>query len=240
MPAATKIEVSSALLRRLHSLHQQAADLTAQIERGPRQVAAAEAIVAKSQSKLDAANDAVAKARRVAEGKEGQMKTREEKVRSLESQLNTAASNKEFSLLKEQIAAERQANDCLSDEILEVLEQIDTLGVDVDAAEAELKENQDAKAERQSNVEKRLIVVREDLSDVQSKLVEEEPKIPAGMRALYDRLVAANGPDAMSAMEGNSCSQCNQVMRTQLIDQLQMGILMQCPSCHALLYQPAK
>lgn len=239
MSSATKIQVDSQLLRRLHSLHQQAADLRRQIDRGPRQVAAAAAIVAKSKAKLDAINLEVRKATMVADEKQLQMKSREDKVRSLEGQLNAAASNREFNLLKEQIAAEKQANDCLGDEILEVLEQLDVLAQDVAAAEAEVKENEDAKEEREQNVEKRLVIVKDDLGVVLAKLSDEETKLPAASRQLYDRLTKANGEDAMASMDGNSCTNCNQVMRTQLLDELQMGVLMQCPSCHAILYQPA-
>lgn len=239
MSSATKIQVQSSLLRRLHSLHQQAGDLQRQIERGPRQVAAAAAIVAKSQAKLDAAKDEVRQSTLVANEKQLQMKSREDKVAALEAQLNTAGSNKEFTLLKEQIAAEKQANDCLGDEILEVLEHIDQLNETVAESEAELKENVDAKQEREENVEKRLIVVRENLVDVQSKLADEEVHLPAACRQLYDRLTKANGEEAMAAMDGTSCTNCNQVMRTQLLDELQMGVLMQCPACHAILYQPA-
>ena len=237
MPPATKIHVDSALLRRLHSLLQQTADLRSQIERGPRQVAAAAALVAKAQAKLDEANEQVRAATMKADDKQLQMKSREDKVRTLESQLNTAASNKEFSLLKEQIAAEKQANDCLSDEIFEVLEDIDRLNQHVEAAAAEVQENQDAKAEREASVEQRLVTVREDLRDAEAKLAEEEGKLPIAAKPLYDRLVAAGGDDALAKLDGTSCNACNQVMRTQLIDDMQMGIMMQCPACHAILYR---
>ncbi len=49
------------------------------------------------------------------------------RIVDLEGKLNTAASNREFSLLKEQIAADEQANSVLSDEILEALEQLDLM-----------------------------------------------------------------------------------------------------------------
>ena len=239
MPAAAKIKVDSGLLRRLHSLLQQTADLRNQIDRGPRQVAAAAALVAKAQSTLDQSNEKVRQATMVADEKQLQMRSREDKVRGLESQLNTAASNKEFSLLKEQIAAEKQANDCLGDEIFEVLEDIDKLNEAVTAAEADVKENADAKAEREQQVESRLEVVREDLRDAESQLAEEETKLPAAVMPLYRRLVNAAGEEALASLDGTSCSHCNQVMRTQLVDDMQMGNLMQCPSCHAILYQSA-
>ncbi len=71
-----------------------------------------------------------------------QLKSREIRIEELEAKLNTAASNREFSTLKEQIAADKQANSVLSDEILETLEQIDVLDEALKQAEAELAKQQ--------------------------------------------------------------------------------------------------
>ena len=86
------------------------------------------------------ANTAFAKTAVLAcDAKQLQLRSREDKIKDLDAKLKTAASNREFSLLKEQIAADKQANEVLSDEILEGLEYIDELAAVVQAASEELE-----------------------------------------------------------------------------------------------------
>ncbi len=59
--------------------------------------------------------------------KQLQLREREARIKDLQVKLNTCSSNREYQALKEQIAADQQANSVLSDEILEALERIDVL-----------------------------------------------------------------------------------------------------------------
>ena len=73
-----------------------------------------------------AATKAAAKERRIAvDKKQLQLKTGEDKVKDLRHRLNAAASNREYQILLEQIAADEMANSVLADEILEGLEACD-------------------------------------------------------------------------------------------------------------------
>ena len=59
MAVDNKTQFESALLRRLHSLLLQIGDLEGQLNRGPRQIKAGEALVQASQETLDQAKQAV-------------------------------------------------------------------------------------------------------------------------------------------------------------------------------------
>ncbi|MGI9472415.1 MAG: hypothetical protein ACR2NZ_12820, partial [Rubripirellula sp.] len=142
MSSDSKIEISTELLRRLHRIHRQRTDLKSQIARGPRQIKAGEGLVAKANADVDAAKAALKKATMGSDEKQLQLKSREAHIEELKAKLNTAASNREFSTLKEQIAADEQANSVQSDEILEALESIDTLDAELKVMEAELGKQQ--------------------------------------------------------------------------------------------------
>lgn len=234
--AETFIQLPKGLLKRLHHLQSHVGELQSQIDRGPRQIAAAQAIVDKSVLARDEVKTRVDAATALAEDKQRHLKHREDKVVELEGKLNSAATNKEFAMLKEQIAADRQANEVLNDEIFEVLERIDALNVELAAAQDELNEHQAQKSERETAIKTRLEEVQVDLDDKQKELSEEVSRLPGEARQLYDRLVGSLGADAMGGTEGNSCGNCNQILRTQIIDHLQMDRMTQCPNCHALLY----
>ena len=238
MPSDAKIEISPVLLRTLHRIHRQRADLNGQIERCPRQIQAGEQMVAKAQEEVNEVRERIKRAHVACDEKQLQLKSREARIVDLEGKLNTAASNREFSLLKEQIAADKQANSVLSDEILEGLEQLDLLGEQAKQAEQELEKQRADQSTRVAEVEARLAELKNELKRIEGDLEESEKQIPANALVDYKRLTDARGEDALAPVDGDSCGGCYQTLTTQLIDRLRMSRLIRCPSCNAFLYFP--
>src|SRR5262245_28991233 len=157
-------------LATLHRIHRQLADLRDRLERGPKQVKAAEANVKKSEGELAQAKEAFKAGKLAADEKQLQLKSREAKLADLTAKLNMAQSNKEYQLLKDQIAADKQANSVLADEILEALERIDQLQAAIKTADghlAKFKDEQDKTRKRisdqQQGLESELARVRGEL-----------------------------------------------------------------------------
>lgn len=238
MPSPTKIEISTELLRTLHRVHRQRADLRGQIERGPRQVKAGEAMVAQAAAHLEQSRLALRKATIAADEKQLQLKSREMRIRDLEGRLNTAATNREFSMLKEQIAADKQANSVLSDEILEALEHLDVLAAEVKQADAELAQQSSDHQARVEEIESKRLTLQSELQRVESELAQAEKSIPAGAIQDYRRLTDARGEDALAPVESDSCGGCYQTLTMNDLDRLRMSMLIRCPSCNAFLYLP--
>lgn len=236
--SSQSIEISPDLLRTLHRIHRQITDLRGQIDRGPRQIKAGEALIAKATADVDAAKEAQRKVKLASDEKQLQLKSREIRIEELEAKLNTAASNREFSTLKEQIAADKQANSVLSDEILETLEEIDVLEEALKKAEAEMAKQQSEHQTRAKEVESKMTSLRGELERVEGELAESEKQIPAGAFQDYKRLTEAKGEEALAPVESDSCGGCCQTLTTQYIDRLRMSILIRCPNCNAFLYFP--
>ena len=237
MAVDKNITFDGALLRRLHSLHLQVNELEAELARGPRQIKAGETLVEQCRSGVQKARDDVKAATVICDDKQLQLKSREDHVGNLKAKLNTASSNKEFDLLKEQIAADEQANSVQSDEILEGLERIDTLNERVTEAEKELQKTIEEQQQRREEVEQRLAVVESDLGHVRKELADAEAKVPAAVKAEYVRLTSSRGDEAIAPIEDDSCGGCNQVLTTHMIDRIRLGFLIDCPACSAWLYQ---
>ncbi|KAA5545965.1 phospholipase [Roseiconus nitratireducens] len=231
-----KTQFPSDLLRRLHSLHSQVADLEGQLERAPRQIRAGENLVAEATAALQKARDDVKSATVACDEKQLQLKSREDRIEDLKAKLNTAASNKEYNLLKEQIAADQQANSVQSDEILEALERIDELNATVKQAEATLKQKTEEHQKRVKEIENRTEVVRGDLEYIHAELEKAEKEIPATARSEYRRLYESRGDEFLAPVEEGSCGGCNQTLTTQMLDRLRLQFLVECPACAAWLY----
>ncbi len=238
MAKTTSIEISQPLLRTLHRIQSQRTELVDQIGRGPRQIKATEALVAKAEAEVAAARDALQKAKMVADEKQLSLQTREAHIHDLQAKLNAAASNKEFSLLKDQIAADEQANSVQSDEIFETLESIDVLAGKLKIAEDDLARQQTEHAQRVKEIEAKLVDLNDSLDRVTEQLKTAEAELPPAVKADYLRLTASRGEDAMAPLEAESCGGCYQTLTTQTINQLQLSHLTHCPNCNAILYMP--
>jgi len=238
MPPVNRIEIRPSLLQKLHRIHRQVSDISGQIARCPRQIQAGENLIREGINTRATAQEAHKKAVIACDAKQLQLQSREDKIRDLEAKLKTAASNREFSLLKEQIAADKQANEVLSDEILEGLEYIDELSQAVTNAVAELERLEGEQAERVVEIEGRQADLEAELGRVKANLTETEKDIPAGAMDDYRRITEARGEDALAPVDEESCGGCYQILTTQLIDRLRMSLLIRCPNCNAFLYAP--
>jgi hypothetical protein len=238
MPSDPKIEISANLLRKLHRIHRQRADLDGQIARGPRQITAGETLVAKAEADLLAVKESLKKANLISDEKQLQLKSREAQIDQLQTKLNSAASNREFNLLKEQIAADKQANSVLSDEILEAMDEIDCLETKLKGVAAELEKQKDDHQNRITEVEAKTTDLQGELARVNSELEQSEKQIPGEVMVEYRRIIKIKAEEALAPVEDESCGGCYQVLTTQYIDRLRLSVLIRCPNCNAFLYLP--
>ena len=230
------MDIDYSLLRTLHRLLRQKTDLTERIEKGPRKVLIAENAERQFVVELDGVKERKTKAMMAADEKQLQLSEREAKIENLKTKLNTAESNKEFQLLKDQIAADEQANSVLSDEILEMLERIDGLERDQAVAEQNLEK---AKAETESvrqKVKQDLSSLNEQLESVMQDLAENEKQLPGDVAVEYRRLVKNRGEDGLAETDMQTCGQCYTKITTQKVSELLMKQAVFCPSCGALMY----
>jgi predicted nucleic acid-binding Zn-ribbon protein len=130
-------------LRTLHRIHRQLADLRDRLARGPRQMNAAEGAVKKCEGDLAQAKDTYRQSKMAADDKQLQLKQREARLVDLQGKLNMAQSNKEYQLLKDQIAADKQASSVLADEILEALDKLDQLQAQIKTADENLAKSKE-------------------------------------------------------------------------------------------------
>ncbi len=115
------------VIRTLHRMLRQQADIQSQLDRGPRQIRASLMQLEAAKNAVEQTRGSIRQSKMDADRKQLQLREREARLVDLEVKLNQAKGNREYQSLKEQIAADTQANLVLSDEILETLESVDEL-----------------------------------------------------------------------------------------------------------------
>lgn len=228
--------ISGSALRQLHRIHRQLTDLRERLARGPKQIAASEANVKRAEGDVAQAKLDLRNARVAADEKQLQLKSREARLKDLQVKLNQAQSNKEFQAIKEQMAADTQANSVLSDEILEALEKLDELQAAIGVAEQGLAKAKDESAKVRARVNDQQAGLESELARVLDELAAAEKQLPDDFRGEYLRLTKARGEDAMAVVEGNCCGGCFQMITANMESDLRLEKPVFCKSCGRLLY----
>lgn len=230
--------VSAESLRTLHRIHRQREDLQDRLRIGPRQIARCQTEVEQSQQELATAKDALQKARLAADEKQLQLKQREMRIEDLDAKLNACNSNREYQALKEQIAADRQANGVLEDEIFEALERIDELQKQVGQREAAVEKAAAELTRVTADVEQKKKGLDAELARVEGELSIAEKELPPDMLTEYRRVAEARGADALAEVNGEFCGGCNQKLTIQMQNEMLLGSLLFCKQCGCLMYLP--
>ena len=232
------VAVHAEMLRTLHRIHRQLADLQDQLAAGPRQVAARTKQLEAAEAGKAAAQDEIKKAKMAADQKQLQLKSAESKIRDLDGKLNACKTNREYQTLTEQIAADRMALKVLEDEILEALERIDALKPTVPAADAGVEAARKALAEAKARVAAESGRLGDEVARVRAELEAVEKDLADDIREKYERAVKHKGADAMAPADGQTCGGCFQQITGNMLSDLMLGRIVTCRSCGRLLYAP--
>ncbi len=230
--------VTAAALRELHRIHRQLSDVRKRRDRGPKQIKAREANLARladELSKLQADHKA---ARMRSDQKQLLLKSGEEKITNLKAKLNAATSNREYQALKEQIAADQMAGSVLADEILESLEKIDELAAQVAEQQQKIAASKEEFAKAQQAVRDQAGILDSDLKRLEAELRAAEAQLPADFRESYQRVVNSKHEDAMAEVQGEFCGGCYQQLTPNNMAELSMALAIFCRNCGRLIYLP--
>ena len=225
------------LLHTLHRILRQQTDLRDRIARGPKKVLHAENNEKGFEKSLSDAKATLLQTRKLANEKQLQLDSREAKIEDMKNKRNACDSNREFQLLNEQIAADEQANNVLSDEILELLERIDGLVGEQNLAEENLSKAQEETKVVKDRVDKELDDLNRELERVTGELKETEKRIPLDIKTEYKRLVTANGESALAETDMETCLNCYRTLTRQIVDQLLLQKPIFCQGCGSLMYR---
>jgi predicted nucleic acid-binding Zn-ribbon protein len=228
----------STVLRTLHRLQRQLTDLTDRLSRGPKQIQATEANVKRCEDELEKTKAEAKSLRMMADQKQLQLRTQEDKAKDLQTKLNTATNNREYQAFREQIAAAKMARSVLEDEILEAMEKADGFQKNIAEAEAVVVAAKKRSAEVQAKVAEEQQPLRADVERITAELRETESALPEDIQETYNRIVRQKGEDALATVEDQYCRGCNQQIQLNMLNKVMLGQPVFCKSCGRLLYMP--
>ena len=230
------MEVDYSLLRTIHRLLRQLNDLNEQLEKGPRQVSVAERAEQAFVQALDTVKAERLRTKMAADEKQLQLSEREARIEDLKAKRNGAGSNREYQLLTEQIEADHQANAVLSDEILELLDKVDTLDASVTESESNLDKARQETGKVAERVQADMANLQSECDRVTAELRESESILPAEVKLEYQRVVQKRGEETFAETDLSTCGRCFTTITPQTQSELLMKQFVLCKSCGSIMY----
>jgi predicted nucleic acid-binding Zn-ribbon protein len=226
------------LFREIHRLRRFAHELQEQIDRLPRQQKAQQTKVARQEEIYRQAQDAIKHLKVEIHGKEGTLKSAHGQIAKYQKQLNDVGSKKEYDALQHEINDAKATCARLEEEIFTGMTESEEKAAQLPELEKAVRQAKDEYAKFESGMQERLTSYQTQLTEACKQLQEQESALPANLRAQYERNVAAQGPDALSAVQGRTCAACYTGITAQQYNELQQELFVSCRSCGRILYLP--
>ena len=224
-------------LKDLHELHQRAKALRARLSSGPKTLAARQSTLVTRTAELEKERKALQDAKVQLKKLEHSVQAIDNKTDELKTKLNLVKKNEEYKALQNQIAHEAAAKSKIEEEMLVLLEDIDTRTAVVGKLEADAKRFGGEVTALEQQINDESVSQKAQLAELETAIVQAEHVIPEDHRVQYRRIVSRYGPDALAVCEDGSCLGCYTSLTAQMVNDLMNGAgLSFCLSCGRLLY----
>jgi hypothetical protein len=183
--------------------------------------------------------------RSAAEGRHAELEARlegeEAKMTDRRMRLNRVRNEKELLALRREIEVSKEANQQLEEELLRVMESLDTLTAAALDAETRLAELEAASlariSERQAEITRFLVDLTHD-REARDKMAGT---LDQGLRQKYEQIFERRGGTAVVEVRNGTCQGCHMNLPPQLFNELQRcRDIRSCPNCHRILYWRAE
>ena len=222
----------------LQGLDGRIAGLESEAARLPRQIEAIQSALAEARKTAETVKTRLDATKKDLRLKEKDLEVANVKRQKLEARLYEVKTNKEYSAVLLEIEEAKQEKAKTEEEILNLMESQERLGVDIKDAEQRFKSRQDQARQDEAVVRTKLAAVERELEGLRAERRSRAKDLPPALLASYDRISKARGGVAVAAVTAAAvCGGCRVSIRPQAMQELRTGgALMLCESCGRYLY----
>ena len=227
----------SKALQNLHQLLHQLEESDNLLTLGPKRVSAAKKAATTAAEQVEAQKAALKATRKQADECTLKLRSKEAELLKLTGMMNQAGSNKEYDIVKNQIATANSDRAQIEDDALAAMEQADACQKKLKQLESELKDCEAKARNVEAEVKAAEPGVTASVHKIQAEVATVEKTIPWGeLVSNYGRLRGAHIAGALAAVEEGFCTACNNRITTQDIVRINTGSLLACRECGRLVY----
>lgn len=161
----------------------------------------------------------------------------DEEIKKLNERLNTVKNNAEYQATLYQIESVKRERDQLQEECLELMEGLESLRAEVEAAESALESEQKVFEAFQAKAQRLREERRGQVEEVEQRRNQVAEQVPPDLLRDYERLFRVRSGLAVCPVEGSFCQGCYTNITTNDVARLMAGsTVVQCGSCQRILY----
>jgi hypothetical protein len=172
-------------------------------------------------------------------GNESLLRGVEEEIAKLQTQLNTASSNKEYTTLQHEIAGKRADASRIEDQVLTALADLEALEAAMKEAHKAIQEIQREYDDEAGKVQTAAARLDRDIAKLQGQREAATKGVDRALLDEYRRIAGRKGSSALATVVGDTCQGCFMQLPPQLAYTIGAGTsILHCPSCSRILYLP--
>jgi hypothetical protein len=212
--------------------------LESEAARLPRQIEAIQAALSEARKAVETIKGKVDTTKKDLRTREKDLEVANVKRQKLEAKLYEVKTNKEYSAVLLEIEEAKQEKAKTEEDILNLMEMQERLGVEIKEAEQRFKTREEQAKHDETVVRKKLGAVEQELNTQRAERRSRAKELPAGLLASYDRISKARGGVAVAAVTSAAvCGGCRVSIRPQAMQELRTATgLILCESCGRYLY----
>jgi predicted nucleic acid-binding Zn-ribbon protein len=227
-----------ALLFELQSYDVKINDINNQINLAPSLIEEKNKILDERKSELNEKKKKYVELLSLKKEKESLLDDKEKTVNKHSLELNSVKSNDTYKSLLLTIEEAKADKSALEDEILTLMGSLDE-----ESAKIKIAEDEFQKFEK--NIKKEILDIENNINSLKEEVVtlgkvrdKHKLKINKSVLSHYERLKEGRDGYGMAVIDGESCSGCGMVLRTQLVNQALKGQdLVFCDNCSRILFK---
>lgn len=214
-------------------------DVRARLAKFPKKIADSDARIAEAKASVDASKAsqfANVKDRKKYELDVDSWKDRVRKYRDQTSQIKT---NEAYRALQHEVELAEQEIAKAEDRLLEQMVASEEYDRRIKAAEAALKEVEQAERVLRSTVEGERTVAEKELADWEAERARAIGEIPENLLDHYERIVKKHHGVALAEVRSEKCGACGMIVRPHVIQEMRRADVEQmfhCETCTRILY----
>ncbi|HYF51651.1 MAG TPA: C4-type zinc ribbon domain-containing protein [Planctomycetota bacterium] len=222
-------------LKALNKIDVQLQTLKKDMERLPKQLSEQQQVSKTLRASIDRSKEQITKLKVEADGIELEVKSGEEALKRLATQMNVLRTSKEFETVRRQMDAQRAWNKENEGKVLELLEKVDEFQKDVDKNSEALAAAEKKLAEETAKVEKEVAELKTQFDTLSTERNGLATDVPEKELTVYNRIAATRG-QAIATVDRGICSACFMKIPPQVHNlALLAREMVCCPSCGRIL-----
>ncbi|MGQ9707297.1 MAG: zinc ribbon domain-containing protein [bacterium] len=223
-------------LRALQEIDIELKNLNERLTELPRRVQELNRIIESARVALETRKQALPEHKKQYKLTEVDLRSTEEKIATYSVQLYSAKTNEQYKAFIREIETQKKLKIEIEDKMIALMEEIDRL-------EKEIKEQEKAFVETESEIKKRLMVLEKERQEMVNAIDEREKRraeiamlLPPELLRRYDRIRVSKGGLAVTSTEHERCNGClSPIPPQRLLEIARQDKLYLCEACGRIL-----